>query len=281
MVAILIQTDPTWRFNMRVFDCFTFFNELDMLELRLREMDPVVDIFVLVEADHTHTNNPKEFLFEKNKERFSQWLHKIRHIKVTDMPISSDAWVNENFQRNAVSRGLTDVEPDDLILVSDVDEIFRTESIEYCKAVPNEKYCFRMALYQYRLNYQRTNSGAFTEWGMAMLGSQLKNTTPQQLRNERHFPLPVNCKIIDHGGWHFSWQGDSEFLKNKCKNMAHQEYNNNYNIEEFNQFEKFFETNSGGNIYAGHTFEIVKIDEYFPKVLQNSPGFLSHLILPS
>jgi hypothetical protein len=267
---------------MRVFDCFTFFNEIDILELRLRELGDCVDIFVIVEANHTHTNKPKEFLFEKNKDRYAQWLDKIRYIKVTDMPIAANAWTNENFQRNAISRGLGDIEADDLILVSDVDEIFRTDSIEYCKSVPNEKYCFRMALYQYRLNYQLTTpSASHTEWGMGMLGSQLASTTPQQLRNERHLPLPANCKIIDHGGWHFSWQGDSEFLKNKCVNMAHQEFNNSDNLEEFDNFEKFFEKKIGGNIYANHTYEVVKIDEYFPKVLQNCPEFLSHLILPS
>lgn len=267
---------------MRVFDCFTFFNELDILELRLRELDSVVDVFVLVEADHTHTNNPKEMIFENNKDRFSQWLPKIRHIKVTDTPMSSDAWVNENFQRNAISRGLYDIEDNDLILVSDLDEIFRPSAVEYCKSNPNEKYCFRMALYQYRLNYQLTTPNAsHTEWGMGMLGSQLKTTTPQKLRNERHLPLPQNCKIIDHGGWHFSWQGNSEFLKNKLRNMAHQEFHNNQNLDEFTDFEKFFESKTGGNIYAGHTYEIVKIDDYFPKTLQYSQGFLSYLVLPN
>jgi hypothetical protein len=267
---------------MRVFDCFTFFNEFDMLELRLRELNKCVDVFVLVEADHTHTNIPKEFLFEQNKDRFSKWLDKIRHIKVTDMPMAEYAWTNENHQRNAIAKGLTDVEPDDLILVSDVDEIIRVDTIEYCKANPNEKWCLRMPLFQYKLNYQLiTPSASHTNWGMAMLGSQLPTTTPQQLRNDRHEPLPKNCKVIDHAGWHFSWQGDSEFLKTKLISFAHQECVSDENIIDYTNPDKFFATKTGGNIYAGHTYEIVKINDYFPRTLLEDTAFLADRVLPN
>ena len=67
---------------MKVYDCFPFFNELDVLEIRLKELWDVVDVFVLAESNLSHSGKPKEYIFENNKERFSQWMSKIRHIKV-------------------------------------------------------------------------------------------------------------------------------------------------------------------------------------------------------
>jgi hypothetical protein len=266
---------------MRVFDCFTFFNELDMLELRLREMDSAVDVFVLVEADHTHSNLPKEWIFEQNKERFSKWLHKIRHIKVTDMPMSDDAWVNENHQRNAIARGLTDVESDDRILVSDCDEIIRPRTIEYIKNSPSEKWCLQMALFQYKLNYQRIFGGAHTEWGMAMRGDQLASTTPQLLRNQRHRPILPNIELVPHAGWHFAWQGDGEWLRTKLLSFAHQEYNSPENLEAYQDPDKFFEQRRGGPVFNTDRFEIVKLNDYFPNALIQDPSFLADRILPN
>jgi hypothetical protein len=265
---------------MRVFDCFTFFNELDMLELRLREMDSVVDVFVLVEADHTHSNLPKTWIFEENKERFSQWLPKIRHVKVTDMPMSGDAWVNENHQRNAIARALTDIEADDRILVSDCDEVIRPSTVEYIKNSASKKWCLQMALFQYKLNYQRTNAGAHTEWGMAMCGDQLQSTTPQELRNQRMNAAAYGAETVAHAGWHFAWQGDGEWLRTKLLSFAHQELNNPETLEAYQDPEKFFEQRRGGPVFSTDTFEIVKINDYFPSTLQDTT-FLSDRILPN
>jgi hypothetical protein len=264
---------------MRVFDCFTFSNELDLLELRLRELDSVVDIFVLVEANSTHSSLPKSWIFEENKERFSQWLHKIRHIKVDDMPMDPDAWINENFQRNAIARGLTDVNPDDRIFVSDCDEIVRSSAVEYIKNSNSEKWCLQMPLYLYKLNYQLITRGEeMTDWGMAMRGDQLPSTTPQLLRDQRHRPMPANVEVVPHGGWHFSWQGDKEFLRNKLISYAHTEHKTEASMAD--DPNTFFEKRLGGTVYSKHTFEIVTVSEYFPKPLQNST-FLSDRILPN
>jgi len=111
----------------KVIDCFPFYNELDLLDFRLRYMDDVVDKFVLVEATHTQAGNPKELYFEKNKARYEKYLHKIEHIIVDDCPNTNDPWDNENHQRRGINKGIVKTNPgnDDIIIISDVDEIVK------------------------------------------------------------------------------------------------------------------------------------------------------------
>ena len=116
---------------MKIYDGFTFFNELDLLEIRLNVLNDVVDYFILVEGSKTFKGEDKPFIFDENKARFAPFLHKIIHIKVVDYPevdLTQDdnitlAWAYENFQRNAIDRGLTDAAQDDVIIISDVDEM--------------------------------------------------------------------------------------------------------------------------------------------------------------
>lgn len=108
---------------MAIYDCFTYFNEIELLELRLSVLDSFVDYFVLVEANKTFTNEDKEFHFEKNKHLFTDYADRIIYIKVDDMPNSDNAWDREKHQRNCIMKGLSRAHPDDLIIISDIDEI--------------------------------------------------------------------------------------------------------------------------------------------------------------
>ena len=94
---------------MKIYDCFTFFNELDILDIRLQELYDTVDHFVLVEANQSHSGKPKEYIFENNKDRFEKYLDKIIHIKIDDFPDTKDSWVREKFQRYCINRGLTEL----------------------------------------------------------------------------------------------------------------------------------------------------------------------------
>lgn len=84
-----------------------------------------MDYFVLVEATTTHSGQPKELVFRENRARYDAFLHKIIHIVIEDMPpiLRNDRWQLENYQRRCISRALTNCERDDIILISDVDEI--------------------------------------------------------------------------------------------------------------------------------------------------------------
>lgn len=113
-----------------IYDCFSFFNELDLLEIRLNVLDGVVDKFVLAEATLTHTGKPKPLYYQENRERFAKFADKIIHIVVDDFPEppidfteAQMSWMRENWQRNGIFRGLSDAADDDLVMISDVDEI--------------------------------------------------------------------------------------------------------------------------------------------------------------
>ena len=88
-----------------IFDCFTFCNELDLLELRLETLSDVVDKFVLVEADRTFTGKSKPFFFAENKARFTNYLDRIIHVQVEDMPQTNNPWDREHFQRKGLFVG--------------------------------------------------------------------------------------------------------------------------------------------------------------------------------
>ena len=146
---------------MKIYDCFTFFNELDLLEIRLEELYAVVDKFVIVEADRTHSGKYKGFVLEKNKKRYSKWWDKIIYVKIKNSPLPRLTWIYnlflytknsflkyvsfnaglgnwnlENFQRNAIIRGLTHAEDKDIIIVSDLDEIPSRKGILLIDSVP-------------------------------------------------------------------------------------------------------------------------------------------------
>ena len=112
-----------------IYDCFTFFNELDLLEIRLNVLNDVVDRFVLVEATKTHSGKDKPLYFNDNKERYKAFQHKVIHVIVDDYPPFVTAWTYENHQRNAILRGLTQANPDDAIMISDLDEIPRPDLV--------------------------------------------------------------------------------------------------------------------------------------------------------
>ena len=118
---------------MKIFDCFPFFNELEILELRFMELYDTVDYFVIVEANKSHNGTPKEFIFENNKSRYEKWLDKVIYVKVEDMPEYNPDYVFalEYFQRQQIMRGLEGkAQEGDKILVSDCDEIPKVEKIK-------------------------------------------------------------------------------------------------------------------------------------------------------
>lgn len=116
-----MQTHPS-QGKPRVFDCFTFYNEMDILELRLAELNDVVDYFVIAEGTETFRGEQKPLNFEKNAHLFQAYLPKIKYIVIDDFPKhSKSAWDREYWSRRALMRGLYKSSPNDVVIVSDVD----------------------------------------------------------------------------------------------------------------------------------------------------------------
>ena len=112
-----------------LYDCFTFYNELDVLEIRLNYLNDLVDKFVIVEMDKTFSGIEKPFVFEENKNRYKKFLNKITYIKVkcnaneTNLSDYEKCWYRENYQRDCIMQGLNNAKDDDIIIISDADEI--------------------------------------------------------------------------------------------------------------------------------------------------------------
>ena len=198
-----------------IVDAFTFFNELDLLELRLIELSPHVDRFVLAEADKTHAGNPKPMYFSDNLGRYKEWLPKIVlvEVKLPPLPASGDRWALENAHRNAISAGLEGLEGGDTVLIGDVDELPMLagwdgrEGVFRCQ----ETY-YKMNLWAGPVQNGWNGTCAIKAWRFS---SPFGAIRPQDVRNFRDLMQPTWS-----GGWHFSWTGDAGI---KLASFAHTE----------------------------------------------------------
>jgi hypothetical protein len=267
---------------MKVYDCFTFFNELTLLEIRLRELYDVVDYFVIAEANMSHSGLPKGYNLEDNWEKFSEFHDKIRYLKIDDFPETDDSWVREKFQRDALSRGLEDKGPDDIIIVSDLDEIPRAEVIESIKEDENlyERYVLLVPLFRYKFN--------FLKWYQPVSHQQIivtrshVFTNPERERDYTHkwLPSPPDVVYLDHAGWHFSYLGDNDNALHKLKNFAHTEQNVPEIVDVFS-IERMIRNKCGPNpAQEDERMEYVRMDDYFPKYVVENQDRYTDLIIP-
>lgn len=197
---------------MKIYDCFKFFNELELLELRLMTLNPIVDHFVLVEANLSHTGKPKEFIFENNKHLFEPWLDKIIHVKVDNLPLYdvNDIWKAENYQRNCIQRGLTDIKFGDKIIVSDVDEIPNPETV-MANLKGNNPVTLTQHLFYYHVNCLQN-----CPWNGSVIATYPYYGSPQDLRNYAR----TGNNPVPNGGWHYSFMGGPDRIATKVANIA-------------------------------------------------------------
>lgn len=210
-----------------IYDCFNFFNEFELLDIRLNELDAIVDKFIIVESTVTFTNKKKPLYFLENKNRYKKFLHKIIHVVIEDSPNVTNPWIIEAHQLGAVTRGLPKCKPNDIILVSCVDEIPRPESVIEWKNKPGRHKVFMQEMSYYYLNNVSKNRGL---WPGTMMFFY---------KDLKHFPsvyvarfMPVDLEI-PNGGWHMSYIGGIKKIQLKLASFSHQEYNNDkYNTPE-------------------------------------------------
>jgi beta-1,4-mannosyl-glycoprotein beta-1,4-N-acetylglucosaminyltransferase len=272
-----------------VYDCFIFYNELDLLEIRLNELNNVVDKFVLVEASRTFQNNPKPFFFEDNKERFAKFLDKIIHIKITKYPFfipiinPFSPWKLEFFQRDSILKGLVNCNLDDVVLISDVDEIPNSIVLKQSLDKGISKiYGLKMDMFMYFLNnkliYEEGSNMTKEEakdgiWHCtALLPYKLLKKRPHKLRKiiMRTKRRGEVYEIIANAGWHFTYVGGVEKIIQKLEAFSHSEFN----LNEFKDERNILKLIKDGKDLFGRDieFEIVDEDYKFPKYLKSKEG---------
>jgi beta-1,4-mannosyl-glycoprotein beta-1,4-N-acetylglucosaminyltransferase len=212
---------------MKIIDCFIFYNELELLNYRLNLLNDVVAYFIIVEATHTHAGHPKELFFKNNRHMFEKFNSKIIHIVVDDFPHifpninyeKKEQWINEKFQRNCGTRGLSQITnlcDDDILIVSDLDEI---PDPRILSLIPSS---MDIASLEMHLYYYNLNTKVKEKWYHAKLVSIGKLNQYRPTLDDIRF---IKCGYIPNGGWHLSYFGDIRFIQNKLKNFAHQEFN--------------------------------------------------------
>lgn len=233
-----------------IYDGFIFFNELDVLNIRLNELDCEVDKFILVESTHTFTNIPKPLYYQENKHLFEKFNHKIIHI-IYESKLDTNAWNNEHNQRNAIAQGLKEANPDDMVMIGDVDEVPKCDYIAYY----NDIHIFSMhQLFAYinLINPQCSICNAGTR-----ILRYKQFTTAEQVRK-------TNGILIPNAGWHFSALGDANNFVTKLKSFSHTEANK----APWND-EKYVEDTLKKGQYFGIPCSTLPLSELSPWVINN------------
>ena len=249
---------------MKIFDCFMYFNEEVLLDLRLNILDKYVDYFVIVESSFTHKGDKRSLQF--NIKKFEKFKEKIIYLVYDNRPkdikeilsddnedIKSEKYISnsilqENEQRNFILNGLKDANEEDLILISDVDEIPNLERLDISK-IDQKIIMFRQEMFYYKFNLKLPNF--FWTGTRACKKKYLKS--PQWLRNIKvrkysFFRFDVlfsktkfiDIKIIDNGGWHFTYLKNADEIEHKLRSyLHHREFDlNPISIDEINNIIK-------------------------------------------
>jgi len=236
---------------MKVIDSFIFFNELELLDIRLNILNDKVDKFVLIESTVSHTGKEKPLYYNDNKKLFEKFNDKIVHCIVDDTPNSFEEaqrmfmspkddlqknilmhclttsnvpfgetqWLREFYQHESTRRGMlmADLEDDDICFVSDLDEIWNPQMeypIDDHNVTKLKQHVFMAFL----------NLRSSEEW----FGTYYTKYKNIKNSSANHLDTVSKTKhiFLDNGGWHFTYQGGVERIKTKLENYGHQEYNN-------------------------------------------------------
>ena len=288
---------------MKIYDCFPFCNEYELLELRLELLNEVVDKFVIVESKYTQRGEIKGYNFSMDDARFKKYKDKIILIKCDeDVPVkefqndqSKGFWINEFHQRNAIIKGLINCNYDDIIVISDVDEIpnpdilsnldkkmnFKFEHDDWkfkskirawfyilfkntkfltkkdCSILDFIKYS-PVVLEQDFYNYFM-NWERKEKWYGSIITQFGKMSIPQELRDYR-----CAWPCLHNGGWHFSYMGGAKKILAKFKSIADiKPY-----IPSLEEIEE--KLNSGISIFdSNYKFKVCTIEKFNSKIISN------------
>ena len=237
---------------MKIFDCFMFYDEEMILDFRLNYLSDYVDKFVIVESTYTHSGKKRDLMFDLKK--YSKFKDKISYVVLDKEPIDLfkidgkenfdeknskyilNALKRENFQRNHIINGLTDASDEDMVIISDVDEIPNLEE-NNLNSLKNNIILFNQKFFYYKFNLKLQSF----EWYGSKACKKRNFISPQWLRNIKSKKYPFwrldtlfsktryqNIFFIKNGGWHFSNLKTPEAIERKMSTyLHHREYDLN------------------------------------------------------
>ena len=230
---------------MKIFDCFMYFDEEVVLDVRLNILNKLVDYFVIVESKFTHKGDERKLKF--NHKKFEKFKDKIIYLVYEEQPskieIINDedneneksrkyifnAAYRENGQRNYIEKGIINAKKNDIILISDVDEIPNITDIDFYK-IKEKIILFKQDMFYYKFNLKMPN----LKWTGSKACKKKYLINPQWLRNvkdRKYSPLRIDIlfsdkkyssvKIVEDGGWHFSNIKTAKEIELKLKSYLH------------------------------------------------------------
>jgi len=269
---------------MAIYDCFQFFNEEHILDLRINILNPFVDFFVIVESTSDHQGNTKKLNFDIKK--FKKFEKKIIYVIVDDTKEAikrSHQWgesLVEQHQRNSIIRGLNNCLENDLVILSDVDEIPDLTKLNLFKK--EKKYAvFSQRMFNYKLNLLNETEN---NWHGTKICLKKDLKSPQWLRNLKFKKYSfwridkVNkFQIIENGGWHFAYLQDSKNISKKIKSFSHGEFN----LDDFTDEKKIEEKIKNQKDIFNRKINLkkVEIDQTFPQyIIENKQKYKEWII---
>ena len=295
---------------MKIFDCFMYFDEELVLDLRLNILYQDVDYFVIVESIYNHKGERRDLLFDIQK--FQKFRNKIIYLVYDEIPdlVESingtddekekdrkyimNALYRENTQRDFILEGLNNADNNDLILISDVDEIPKLSSLNF-NQIDDEIILFKQDMFYYKYNLALPNF----KWTGTKATKKNRLKSPQWLRNVKDKKYPfyridtmfsdkkyTNIKIIKDGGWHFTNIKTPKMIQHKLKSyLHHREFDQaSLSILEINELVEKKQAlydlgadkrnNKVGNGLILENFEMKKLPDYIINNLEKYKSWL-------
>ena len=292
---------------MKIYDCFMYFDEEVVVDVRLNTLNQFVDYFVIVESRFTHKGEARELKF--NHKKFEKFKNKIIYIvdeeiysltekiKIDDSEDEKsrkaifNAAYRENGQRNLISKGLEGANKDDFIMISDVDEIPKLSGLNF-NTLKEKIILFKQDMFYYKFNLKLPN----LIWTGTKACRKKNLVNPQWLRNikDRKYPFfridtffsntkYTSIKIINDGGWHFSNIKTPKEIEFKLRSyLHHREFDlNPLSVDQIDKIIKNKQAiydlkvdktiNKIGNGSILEKFEFNKLPEY---IVTNKDKFL-------
>lgn len=207
----------------KIFDCFLYNNEIELLELRLKLLSAYVDYFVIGWSPYTFTGLLKSEAFPCDMPIMQELGDRVKVVEIERIK-AGNAWERESFSRNALMSGILAADADDVVIISDVDEIPRPSSIELLmgKLDIDEPVVFVQDYFNFKFNYQLVH-GLHSIWAGPVAQKVCAISTLQSLRSQRWELLARSSRAILGAGWHFSFLAKTGSVEEKLLHFSHQE----------------------------------------------------------